>query len=137
MHSTPRRTASKIQPTNVVQLADYRKPPPKRAKRVKRESIYELYPLPFFNRKKRWTWDVTPTGNYTADCETGQAFAIDFLKSCEGTNGWASLLRSIVLDMISAGTDADGHPKAKGIIAGFMGVIGSAVTHSRILERLP
>ncbi len=93
--------------------------------------------MPFFNRKKRWTWDVTPTGNYTADCETGQAFAIDFLKSCEGTNGWASLLRSIVLDMISAGTDADGHPKAKGIIVGFMGVIGSAVTHSRILERLP
>jgi hypothetical protein len=72
------------------------------------------YPLPSFNGKKRCTWDIKPTGSYTADCETGHAFAIEFLKSCDGSNGWASLLQSIVLDMISAGTDADGQPKATG-----------------------
>jgi hypothetical protein len=30
-------------------------------------------------------WDVTPTGAYTADCETGEAFGIEFLKTCDGT----------------------------------------------------
>ena len=121
VHSMPRRTASKTQPANVVQLNDYRTPPPRRPKRKKGESIYELYPMPFFNRKERCTWEVAPTGNYTADCETGHAFAIEFLKTCDGTWGWAALVRWIVLDMIKAG------PETNGIIVGSMGVIGDVL----------
>jgi hypothetical protein len=52
----------------IVQPSDYRTPIPKKAK-VK--SQYELYPLPFFNRERRCTWDMKPTGNYSADLETG------------------------------------------------------------------
>ena len=115
MKAAKRRTAAKIQGANIVQLADYRTPPSKRPKRKKGESV------PFFNRKERCTWDVAPTGNYTADCETGHAFAIEFLKSCDGTWGWAALARWIVLDMIKAG------PETNGIIVGFMGVIGEAL----------
>jgi len=55
------------------------------------------------------------------DLETGHAFAIEFLKSCDGTWGWAALVRWIVLDMIKAG------PETNGIIVGFMGVIGDAL----------
>jgi hypothetical protein len=119
VHSTPRRTASKnTQPANVVKLSDYRKPLPKRKKG---ESVYELYPLPFLNRKRRCMWDVTPTGAYTADCETGEAFGIEFLKTCDGTYGWVAFVRWVVLDMIRAG------PETNGIIVGFMGVIGQAL----------
>src|SRR5450759_3721906 len=100
----------------IIQLSDHRLPPPKR---VKVKSQYELYPLPFFNRKKRCTWDVAPSGDYSADCETGRAFAIEFLKSCDGTVGWVSLMGQIVTDMIDAGTIA-GRPKSKGIVIGFM-----------------
>ena len=95
--------------------------------------------MPFFNRKDRNSWDIKPTGNYTTDCETGTAFAIEFLKSADKTVGWASLMQHIVADMIRAGTDGahnDGTPKVNGIVIGFMGVIGSAVAHSRILEEL-
>ena len=107
----------------IIQLDDYRPTEPE----VK--SQYELYPLPFFNREKGCTWDVTPTGDYTTDCETGEAFAIQFLKSCDKTNGWASLLGPIVTDMIRAG------PKRSGVVIGFMSVIGRALVHSRVLDR--
>ena len=83
-------------------------------------------------------WDAAPTGNFTADCETGRAFAIEFLKSCDGTVGWASLMGKIVTDMIDADTIVgrwpDGRPKSNGIVIGFMGVIGSALVHSRVLD---
>jgi hypothetical protein len=42
------------------------------------QSLWEKYPLPFFNRDARKTWDVKPTGNYTADCKTGRQYAIAF-----------------------------------------------------------
>jgi len=58
--------------------------------RTKQKSKYEAYPLPFPDRKKHSTWDVTPTGNSSADCETGEAYAIEFLKSCDKTNGWVA-----------------------------------------------
>lgn len=92
--------------------------------------MYELYPLPFLNRKKRCCWDVKPTGDYAADCTTGEAFAVELLKTCDGTYGWAAFVRWIILDMIKAGPSgvfADGSPKTNGIVVGFMGVIGSAV----------
>ena len=107
------------------------------AKKVKAKSQYERYPLPFFNRKRRCTWDVMPSGDYSADCETGRAFAIEFLKSCDGTVGWASLMSCIVTDMIDAGIDErwpHGAPSVNGIVIGFMGVIGSALVHSRVLD---
>jgi hypothetical protein len=44
---------------NVVQIKDYLAPPP-----APQRSLYELYPLPFFNRDKLSTWNVTPTGKY-------------------------------------------------------------------------
>jgi hypothetical protein len=108
-------------PSNVVRLKNY-KPKPQRQK-----SRYERYPLPFFNRKARSTWDVTPTGNYSADCKTGRAYAVEFLKSCDGTVGWSSLLAQIVTDMICAapsGTYPNGELKTNGIVIGFMSAIG-------------
>jgi hypothetical protein len=118
---------------NIVQLSDSRTPPPKREsrKKPKQQSRYELYPMPFFNKKKLCTWDVKPTGAYGADCETGRAFAIEFLQSCDKTYGWASLLPAIVTDMIEAGDTRN-----RGIVVGFMGLIGSALVHSRVLDRL-
>jgi hypothetical protein len=109
--STQRTTVSKIQAK----------------KRPKQKSQYELYPLPFFNGKERCTWDVKPTGNYGADCETGEAYAIEFLKTCDNSYGWASLMQSITSDMIRAGSK-------NGIVIGFMGVIGSALARSPVLE---
>jgi hypothetical protein len=107
---------------SVVQISDYL---------PQQQSQYERYPLPFFNRDN--TWDVTPSGDYAADCATGARYAREFLRSCDGTAGWASLLAHIVADMIRAGTNgtfADGHPKVDGIAIGFMSVIGRAVAKS-------
>jgi hypothetical protein len=44
---------------------------------------------------------------------------------------------AIVKDMIDAGTDGrwpDGDARVNGIVGGFMGVIGRALMHSRVLE---
>jgi hypothetical protein len=114
----------------VIQLSDYRKPPPPPQPRQKRKSQYDLYPMPFFNKKRRCTWDVTPTGDYSADFKTGQDFAIKFLRTSDKTNGWATILPQIVAEMIGAGTCGawgDGRPKVNGIVIGFMNTIGGAV----------
>ena len=110
----------------VVQLNSYRPAPRQRPR-----SQYDLYPLPFFNAAAHSTWDVEPTGDYGADCQTGHRYALEFLKSCDGTVGWASLLPAIVADMVRAGTSgtfADGHPKVNGVVIGFMSVIGKVAT---------
>jgi hypothetical protein len=98
--------------TAVVKLDDYRTPapPPQR-------SQYELYPMPFFDRDAGSTWRVTPTGDYAADVETGRRYGWAFLRSCDGTVGWAALLPAIVADMVRAG-------QVNGIVVGFMGVVG-------------
>ena len=75
-----------------------------------------------------------PTGCYGADCDTGRAYAIEFLQTCDGTAGWASLLAQITADMIRAGTHgafADGRQKVNGVVIGFMSTIGRALVHSR------
>jgi hypothetical protein len=62
--------------------------------------------------------------------EPGKRYAVEFLKSCDGTVGWSSLLASITADMIRAGTDGvfpDGHPRVNGTVLGFMNTIGRAV----------
>jgi hypothetical protein len=48
--------------------------------------------------------DVKPTGDYAADCETDEAYAIEFVKTCDKNYGWASLMQSITSDMIRAGS---------------------------------
>jgi hypothetical protein len=111
----------------VVNIDDFRAPQPKQ------QSQYEDYPLPFFAAERHSTWTVKPTGDYAKDCETGRAYAVAFLESCDGTNGWSSLLQQIVADMVRAGpcgTFADGHPKVNGIVIGFMGAIGRALAQS-------
>jgi hypothetical protein len=132
VHSTPPTNASKIQfaPTTgiVVKLSDYRQPAPKRKRR---KSLYELYPLPFFDRKLRNCWAVKPSGDYGADIETGVELAKEFLASHDGTHGWHSLLQIIVMDMIREGPPAEcwsnGKPHADGIVIGFMGIISNMV----------
>jgi hypothetical protein len=117
--------------SNVVKFKDYLPPRPRQQRRKRQKSQYELYPLPFFNRKTRCTWDVKPTGDYVADCETGRAFALQFLKTCDGTHGWTNLLAHIASDMISAGLEgpafADGSQSPGGIVIGFMSAIGDAL----------
>jgi hypothetical protein len=123
----------------IIQLSDYRKPPPPPAPRKKSKSQYDLYPMPFFNKKRRCTWDVQPTGDYEADCRTGRSFAIEFLKSNDKTCGWAGLQRQIVGDMIAAGPSGsfpDGYRKINGIVIGFMSVIGIAAAHSTVLDSI-
>jgi hypothetical protein len=98
-------------------------------RRTKTTSQYDLYPMPFFNREQRCTWDVKPTGDYGVDCETGREYAVRFLESCDGTIGWGSIVGQIVGDMILAGPDevARGRKSSNGVVIGFMGVIGSVL----------
>jgi hypothetical protein len=66
-----------------------------------------------------------PTGNYSADFETGKAYAVEFLKLCNGTVGWSSLLAPIVADMIRGGPSGPYEElKTNGIVIGFMTAIG-------------
>jgi hypothetical protein len=109
--------------SNVVQFADHREPPQK--------SQYDLYLLPFFAAGCHSTWAVKPTGDYCKDCETGRRYAIEFLRSCDGTLGWSTLLTQVVGDMIRAGPDGNwpsGRAKINGIVVGFMGTIGKTLT---------
>jgi hypothetical protein len=102
----------------VVQLCDYLEP--------KQKSFFELYPMPFFDRTTGNGWNVTATGDYGKDCETGRAYAIEFLRSCDGTVGWSILLTEITAHMIAGGCTKwpDGAPRTNGIVVGFMSTIG-------------
>ena len=103
-------------------------PPQKKRRPV---SQYERYPLPFFDRKRRLTWAIEPSGHYAEDYETGRALAIEFLKSNDGTVGWTTLLGQIVSDMINAGPSAErlpgGKPHSNGLVLGFMRVLGQVL----------
>ena len=116
--------------SNVVQLSDYRKPPPKLGCEKREKSKYELHPLPFFDDGAKNAWCVRSTGNYAKDCEIGREYGYEFLKSCDGSNRWRALLSDIVGDMTRAGPSGrypDGRPRINGIVIGFMTVIGGAV----------
>ena len=116
-------------PSNVVRLSQYRKKARPQAG-AKQRSFYDIYPMKFFDKKTRNSWAVQPTGDHVADLETGKQFAADFLKSCDMTVGWGTLLPIIVADMVKAGPAfqwPNGRPKADGIIIGFMGVVTKAV----------
>lgn len=115
---------------NVIRLSDYQGPPT--------QSQYERYQLPFFNSDALCTWDVKPSGDYGRDCETGNAYAIEFLRNCDSTVGWSGLLSQIAADMIRAGPSgvfADGHPRINGVVVGFMGAIGRALAEAAPVTR--
>jgi hypothetical protein len=96
-------------------------------------SKYELYPLPFFDKKQLSTWAVKPTGKYSADYATGRAFAIELLKSCDRTIGWTTLLGQIARDMIEVESVNDrgpgATPRASGIVSGFMRAARRSALH--------
>jgi hypothetical protein len=61
---------------------------------------------------------------------------MEFLRTADGTNGWSSLLRCIVVDMIRAGPDgtfADGYPRMNGIVIGFMSTTCSFVNSAAVV----
>jgi hypothetical protein len=41
---------------------------PKVRRRKRGQSFYDLYPMPFFNKKTRCSWTCEPIDNYLADC---------------------------------------------------------------------
>jgi hypothetical protein len=109
---------------------------PKRQKKPRQKSQYELYPMPFFDRASLCTWKVQPTGNYSNDCVTGRVYALEFLRSCDGSAGWSTLLAQIASDMVRDGpygTYPNGEPKMSGIVIGFMCTIGRALVQTRSL----
>jgi hypothetical protein len=70
--------------------------------------------LPFFKKRRgkvaqSW-WNVSPSGNYAADLETGKAYARAFLPMLT-FNAGASDLAAIVSDMAKAGRDPANNPK--------------------------
>ena len=99
VHRTPRRSASKIRP----------------AKTSKKETAAKgatavRDALPFFKKGRgkiptSW-WNVTPSGNYSADLETGMAYASAFLPMMK-YNAGASSLGAIVSDMAKAGRNPE------------------------------
>lgn len=125
--SRPAPAPARTLPTHTRSTAGKRKGPEKAAVASK----YEKYPLPFFDRERLLTWAAEPTGRYGEDCETGRAFAIEFLKSNDGTFGWATLLGSIVNDMIRAGPTKElwgsGRPRSNGLVIGFMSVLSDVL----------
>jgi hypothetical protein len=93
--------------------------------------------LPFFNKGRgkvatSW-WNVTPSGNYSADLETGKEYARAFLPLMK-YNAGPSTLGAIVSDMAKAGRDPANNPKDwRGIDAvalGFMMEIGGSLQAS-------
>jgi hypothetical protein len=90
--------------------------------------------LPFFKKSRgkvatSW-WNVTPTGNYSADLETGKDYARAFLPLMI-FNAGPSTLGAIISEMAKAGRDPANNPKDwRGIDAvalGFMMEIGGSL----------
>ncbi len=112
------------------------KPKTRKAQALKTPCVmsqYERCPLPFFAAKDHSTWAVQPTGDYCEDYETGKAYALEFLKSCDGTFGWCELLPQIAVGMVVAGPTGarpDGKPMVNGVVIGFMGTIGQVLCGS-------
>lgn len=91
--------------------------------------------LPFFksrgrNRKGETSWwNVTPSGDYAADMETGKAYARAFLPMMVFNCGSAALAQ-IVSEMAITGRDPEKNSKDRGIddiALGFLHEIGNSV----------
>jgi hypothetical protein len=95
--------------------------------------------LPFFKKGRgkvaaSW-WNVTPTGNYSADLETGKDYARAFLPLMI-FNAGPSTLGAIISEMAKAGRDPANNPKDwRGIDAvalGFMMEIGGSLQSAMV-----
>jgi hypothetical protein len=106
--------------------------------KIKSESIALRDALPFFKKGRgnvatSW-WNVTLSGNYAADLETGMAYAKAFLPMLTFNSGAADL-GAIVSDMAKAGRDPVKNPKdwrgidnvALGFLMGIGGSLQSAM----------
>ncbi|TQX88459.1 MULTISPECIES: hypothetical protein [unclassified Rhizobium] len=75
-------------------------------------------------------WTAEPTGSYSSDCERGRELAAEYLDYLgrHPTNGNASLLGPIVLDMIRSDV-------SRGLVVGFMGAVNEyAMSVARMLS---
>ena len=77
--------------------------------------------LPFVNDNGRYGpvnfWAVEPTGNYCADYDTGEKYALMFLEHEKQSEYPCPSLGSVVRDMLKCGD-------TNGIVLGFMQTIG-------------
>ena len=106
--------------------------------KAKTKSQYDKYPLPFFNKRKRLTWDATPSGDMQADSERGREYARQFLASCDFTYGWNSLLGQIVLDIVRMGPQVrwkDGSVSCGPVVLGFFGELSRALVLGELPKR--
>ena len=82
--------------------------------------IAEIDALPFvgsLGRGQGWNyWAAKPTGDYTADCKQGRAFAEAFIPLLR-TSGGVSLVPAITRGMINANDQS-------GLVIGFMNRLG-------------
>jgi hypothetical protein len=109
----------------------------KNSTKPKNETIALRDALPFFKNRQgkvaQSYWNVTPSGDYSADLETGKAYARAFMPLLR-FNAGASDLAAIVSDMAKAGRDPANNPKDwRGIDAvalGFMMEIGGSLQAS-------
>jgi len=102
VHRTPQRPVSKIRPAKTSK---------KRNAAKGATAVRDA--LPFFKKGRGKTptswWSVTPSGNYSADLETGMAYASAFLPMMK-YNAGASSLGAIVSDMAKAGRNIEKKP---------------------------
>jgi hypothetical protein len=112
--------------------------PKTRRTKAKNEATAMRDALPFFRKGRgkiptSW-WNVTPSGNYSADIETGMAYASAFLPLMKYNAGAASL-GAIVSDMAKAGSNLEKDPRhrrgidniALGFIMGIGGILQSTM----------
>jgi hypothetical protein len=126
----------------IVKLSAHRKQREKKqhAARPQQPSFYELYPMRFFDADRRSAWAVQPTGDYSEDRRTGEAYFKEFLKSCDGSILWPIVLQRIVADMIGQGyraEHADGTRRCDGIVDGFMHSVGQMLSLMHLLKGEP
>ena len=103
------------------------------------QSLFDLYPLPFFNKRTKSCWDPKHTGDYAKDCETGEDLGRQFLQTADGTSCWANIIGWIVADMIRAGADRPRRGRTwrpiNGVVVGFMATIGRVLNNPETGKR--
>ncbi len=72
---------------------------------------------PLKGRQPRNFWNVTPTGDYGKDCETGSQLALEWIAYEEANIGGPGILSKIVEDMPR---------ELSGVEIGFLGMAGIA-----------
>jgi hypothetical protein len=106
----------------------------KNSAKAKSEATTIRDALPFFRNRRgkvaQSYWNVTPSGDYSANLETGKAYARAFMPMLR-FNAGASDLAAIISDMAKAGRDAANNPKdwrgVDAVALGFMIEIGTSL----------